>query len=248
MPAGIIHQSGETMLITDGSYFEMPLKISPKVTDYSALGLEQNYADKEFKLVNAYIPSAGIKREQLKINPSLEEIIANDAGLLVKDENGVIRVVYATTNHFDFVPGDNVIILGFRSISKLQPVELDLNLNGKGGIGKKYGDEAEDAYLVILRLLVQITVSDKGFDLSGYPNPIADQVTIDYSLPESGLLKLKVYDAIGHQLAEIVNETRGEGQYSAVFAPGSLPDGIYIFKLDFISNKQIKFLFLKLVH
>ncbi|MGE5497864.1 MAG: T9SS type A sorting domain-containing protein, partial [Syntrophothermus sp.] len=67
-----------------------------------------------------------------------------------------------------------------------------------------------------------------------YPNPFNPVTRISYSIAEAGNVKLEVYNLLGNQVAELVNENQPAGNYTAEFNGSSLPSGIYIYKL--ISN------------
>jgi len=216
--------------------------------DFSALGLELSYPFTDYRLVNVSMTKGFSKDIPVKINPTLEEIIANDNDLLVTDEDGIIRVVYATTHHFDVSADDEVIRLGFRPRHTVNPGELEFSLNGTGVIGDKNGVENEDAYLVMPRILVQGSSNDAQFEFTGYPNPFSDKVTLAYDLPENGTVQLKVYNAIGELVTVLVNENQHEGKHSLDFTENDLASGIYTFSLYFIGGKTSKSAILKMVH
>jgi len=245
LPAGIIVTSEEVINTNDPSYFEIPLRISSKVNEFSALGLELNYLNSEYKLVSAFMPGPKSKGA-VKINPSLEEIIAHDNDLLVTDDHGTIRVVYATTNHFDVAPNDEMLILGFRPLKSLEPGEVDFTLSGTGVIGNQFGEENEDTYLFMPKIFVQGN-TDAGFEFSGYPNPFNGEASITYNLPENGMVTLNVYNAIGEVVATLVNENQESGKHSVVFSEKNLATGLYTFKLEFTGLDTSKCLILKMV-
>jgi len=247
LPEEFIFTSDETIIISKPSYFEVPLKVNSKVTDFSALGLEMSYQDSEYKLVSAYIPGTKDK-STLKINPSLEEIITQNNDLLVTDEHGTIRVVYATTNHFDVAPNDEILVLVFQPLKGLQPGEIDFTLSGNGVIGNQFGEENEDTYLNKPRIFVQGNNADAGFEFSGYPNPFNGEATLTYNIPESGTVTLNVYNAIGELVTELVNENMESGKHSVVFSQKNLASGLYTFKLEYTGSGKSKNLILKLVH
>jgi uncharacterized delta-60 repeat protein len=64
-----------------------------------------------------------------------------------------------------------------------------------------------------------------------YPNPFNPSTKISYSLPKSGFVTLNVYNLLGQKVAELVNEKQHAGNYEATFNAGSLPSGIYIYKI-----------------
>ncbi|HNW70901.1 MAG TPA: T9SS type A sorting domain-containing protein, partial [Bacteroidales bacterium] len=247
LPEEFIFTSDETIIISKPSYFEVPLKVNTKVKDFSALGLEISYPNSEYKLVSAYMPGTKDK-SPVKINPSLEEIITQNNDLLVTDEHGTIRVVYATTNHFDVAPNNEILVLGFRPLKGLEPGEVDFALSGTGVIGNQFGEENDDTYLIKPRIFVQGNNEDAGFEFSGYPNPFSGEATLTYNIPERGTVTLNVYNAIGELVTELVNENQESGKHSVVFSQKDLASGMYTFKLEFTGLGQSKNLILKLIH
>jgi len=248
IPENIISVADEYIMNSDPSYIEVPLRISAKINEFSALGLELNYPDKNFRLVGAYMPITSNKDDIIKINPTLEEIIADDNDLLVTDEDGVIRVVFATTKHFDLAANEEIIRLIFRSPQAPEPGELDFKLSGTGVIGNKYGEENQDAYLIMPKIYVQETNSEPGFKLAGYPNPFNDEVTLSYYLPENGTVKVSIFNAIGELLSEPVSELQDSGNHNLIIRQKDLPSGMYTFRMEFTGADRSKCMVLKLIH
>ncbi len=244
----IIIRSDETIITSDRGYFEIPLRISAKMNDFSALGLELVYPDGQYQLVRAVMPNVIKKTGHVKINPSFDEILASDNDLLVTDHEGVVRVVYATTDHFDVVSNDEVILLGFQSKGTLSHGELDFSLEGTGVIADQYGAENPNAYLIMPKIFVQGDNQETGFDFAGYPNPFSGNVNLTYDIPVDGNVKLNVYNAIGELVSELVNKQQVSGKHTVVFASGNLPAGLYTFKLEYNSNDESKCIVLKMIH
>ena len=75
-----------------------------------------------------------------------------------------------------------------------------------------------------------------------YPNPFNPTTQINYSIKETGLVQLKVYDILGKEVATIVNENQEAGNYYASFDASNLSSGIYLYKLqsgEFVSSKKM---------
>ena len=72
-----------------------------------------------------------------------------------------------------------------------------------------------------------------------YPNPFNPTTTIGFTLQTSGLTTLKVYDAIGREVATLANEALQAGvYYQKTFDGSNLSSGVYFARL--VSNgKQI---------
>jgi len=79
-----------------------------------------------------------------------------------------------------------------------------------------------------------------------YPNPFNPSTKIKFTLPNSGMTKLYVYNLVGEKVSEIVNEFLTEGEYNFRFDASNLPSGIYIAKLsNGTLNQSIKMTLLK---
>jgi hypothetical protein len=64
-----------------------------------------------------------------------------------------------------------------------------------------------------------------------YPNPFNPITTIEYTLPQTTLVIIKVYNILGEEVISLVNEEQLGGKHSVKFDGSSLPCGIYIYKL-----------------
>jgi len=67
--------------------------------------------------------------------------------------------------------------------------------------------------------------------MQNYPNPFNPTTNIQYSIPESGNVKLTVYDVLGRELVELVNQFQKAGIYSVAFHAEDFSSGIYFYKL-----------------
>jgi len=71
-----------------------------------------------------------------------------------------------------------------------------------------------------------------------YPNPFNPQTLIRYTLPQQAAVRLEVYNAIGQRVALLVDQEQTAGVYEAVFEGGSLPSGVYLYRLMAGSYRQ----------
>jgi len=244
----IILQSDEFVITNNHEYFEVPLHISTKMNELAAVGLELSYPHEKYKLISASMSNTGKDSGPVKINPTLEEIIAANNDLLVTDDQGIIRVVFATTDHFDIAANEELVRLGFRPLNNESQGELDFNLKGTGLIANQYGEINEDALLTMPKIFVQGEEPEAGYEFSGYPNPFSDDATLTYNIPENGKVKLNVYNALGELITELVNETQAGGNHTVVFSQKNLSYGMYTFKLEFAGWDKSKCMVIRMVH
>ncbi|MBK8551655.1 MAG: T9SS type A sorting domain-containing protein [Ignavibacteria bacterium] len=75
-----------------------------------------------------------------------------------------------------------------------------------------------------------------------YPNPFNPSTKIDFSIPKSGLVTIKVYDIIGKEVATLVNEIRNAGNHEVTFNGSNLSSGVYFYRIEsanFIDTKKM---------
>jgi hypothetical protein len=71
------------------------------------------------------------------------------------------------------------------------------------------------------------------FNLSqNYPNPFNPVTIIEYSLPKSQKVNIKVYDISGKEVAELENSYRSAGTYKVQFDARQLASGVYFYRLS----------------
>lgn len=104
---------------------------------------------------------------------------------------------------------------------------------------------------IILKYSSTTGIKDKSsnvpleFGLSqNYPNPFNPTTVINYTLPKASMVSIKIYDLLGKEVASLVNESKGAGNYSVQFSAENyhLTSGIYMYQLkadDFISMKKM---------
>ncbi len=73
-----------------------------------------------------------------------------------------------------------------------------------------------------------------------YPNPFNSNTTIEYSLETMGRVYITVFNLLGQNVAEILNEFRVKGNYQVVFDASSLASGIYFYQMRVGDFAQVK--------
>jgi hypothetical protein len=75
-----------------------------------------------------------------------------------------------------------------------------------------------------------------------YPNPFNPTTTIKYSIPNSDVVSLKVYDILGREVAVLLDEYKSAGTYSVEFNASRFASGVYFYQLhssSFVETKKM---------
>ncbi|WP_310397947.1 T9SS type A sorting domain-containing protein [Hymenobacter sp.] len=72
------------------------------------------------------------------------------------------------------------------------------------------------------------------------PNPFGATTLIRYSLMQPAPVSLRVYDLLGREVAQLVNEAKPIGTHEARFDADGLPGGVYLYRLQAGSYTQTK--------
>jgi photosystem II stability/assembly factor-like uncharacterized protein len=85
------------------------------------------------------------------------------------------------------------------------------------------------------------------FLAQNFPNPFNPSTKIEYYIPESGMVRLKIYDILGKEVATLVNSYKEAGSYTINFSTDDLPagftklsSGIYFYRLEAGDYTEVK--------
>lgn len=107
-----------------------------------------------------------------------------------------------------------------------QFVELDFRCNTSQTIG-----------------ITQISSLAREFELSqNFPNPFNPVTNINFSIPKSDYVSLRVYDMLGREVKTLVNGGLTAGEYQVNFDASALSSGVYYYSIrtgDYVSVKKM---------
>ncbi|MBZ0181990.1 MAG: T9SS type A sorting domain-containing protein [Melioribacteraceae bacterium] len=163
--------------------------------------------------------------------------------------NDNIMGVYLENREFEFVKIDSAVSPPDTVWNHILEVYPTLVTKHIGISTYGYGlEELVGAYIngVGYGTLVKVDEEELGtpneFRLSqNYPNPFNPSTTIEYTIPNVETLRatsqmqnvtLKVFDILGREVAELVNEQKPAGRYRVNFNGAALPSGVYIYQLS----------------
>jgi len=74
--------------------------------------------------------------------------------------------------------------------------------------------------------------SSTGFSLEqNYPNPFNPVTTISFTVPQDGIVTLKVYNMMGEEVGTLMNNFQTAGGYDVTFDASRLASGVYFYTL-----------------
>ena len=146
---------------------------------------------------------------------------------------------------------DNTLVYsGIHRLSNnvdLQNSALWLGERSSGSAGKSYHDNIKlNAYYSVTTAVEEkLNIIPDGFSLSqNYPNPFNPTTKIRFSIPNSSVVTLKIYDMLGKEVATLLNEEKAPGVYEVNVNTRYLSSGIYFYSIQAGQFSQTKKLML----
>jgi hypothetical protein len=65
-----------------------------------------------------------------------------------------------------------------------------------------------------------------------YPNPFNPKTTIRFSIPQSGLVSLKIYNLLGDEVATLVSQDLRAGAYTSTWDARTMSSGLYLCRIQ----------------
>jgi hypothetical protein len=109
----------------------------------------------------------------------------------------------------------------------------DLDILAGGNIFQYRLKQIDNDGTYIYSELVEVEVIVKQYELfQNYPNPFNPTTYIEFKVPVSDLITLKVFDVLGNEVSTLVNEQKAVGKYKVTFDASNLPSGTYFYTLQ----------------
>jgi hypothetical protein len=158
-------------------------------------------------------------------------------GEFISHEDGTLNMAWFSLNPVDYSSDDiiaqiNVVVTGtIPEGTELFKLRSNTEL----------ADADAHAFDVKLKTVTVTTdklhSGDDELQVTNYPNPFDTKTTFKYVLPESGKVKLEVYDMHGKYITSIVDRVEEAGAHIVEFVrPAGLQDGVYVYHLSLIGE------------
>ncbi|HKI79877.1 MAG TPA: T9SS type A sorting domain-containing protein [Ignavibacteriaceae bacterium] len=73
-----------------------------------------------------------------------------------------------------------------------------------------------------------------------YPNPFNPSTKIRYTIPQREMVTIKIFDMLGREVSNLINEEQSAGQHEVNFKADNLPSGIYFYRINTGSSAIVK--------
>jgi len=73
-----------------------------------------------------------------------------------------------------------------------------------------------------------------------YPNPFNPTTTIEFSIPQTEFVTVKVYNIVGNEITTLINDELSTGNHSIQWDGSHQPSGVYFVKIESISFVQTR--------
>ena len=78
--------------------------------------------------------------------------------------------------------------------------------------------------------------------MQNYPNPFNPNTTINFTIAQTTLVTLKIFDVLGNEVSILVNQEVPSGNHNVQFNSSGLPSGLYFYTLNagnFVETKKM---------
>jgi hypothetical protein len=221
MPAIDLVNDG-TMNVVTGQVFSLPIRIA-KASQFGAMTLNLEY------------------------NPSLIQVVDVNSvdGMLNNVTSGNVSIAWSNLNPMVLADNDVVVTLKVKAIGEIASTESIFSI----GMGSEFADPTANVVEPVTLKSFGITTAPAALDYflsANRPNPFSTYTTIEYTMPETGKVKLSVLDMLGQEIAVLVDATQTAGSYSVDYSAAGLATGVYLYKItvdgetrDFISTQRM---------
>lgn len=172
-------------------------------------------------------------------------VLDNRVRLNWRTETEVNNYGFEVQRSMSDVQGQDWVVLGFvegygNSNSPKEYSFIDENVSG-GKFSYRLKQIDTDGNFEYSKVIEVEFGSPTKFELSqNYPNPFNPTTTIRFSLPQSGNVKLTIYNILGEQVAELINGFKEAGNYTINFNAENLNSGMYLYRIEAIGFVQSK--------
>ncbi|MFA5012033.1 MAG: choice-of-anchor J domain-containing protein [Ignavibacteria bacterium] len=174
--------------------------------------------------------------------PNVIHIVYDSASTSVKIyKNGVLENTVVQANPWNFTSGTGFSVGGYSSSAGIDGLMDEFRFYKRGLDSAEIANTWNlDLGVVTAVTPVVSNVPDKYSLSQNYPNPFNPATKINFAIPKSGLVTLKIYDILGREVSTLVNEVKNAGTYMVDFNANNLSSGMYFYKVSVNGFTDVK--------
>jgi len=177
-----------------------------------------------------FLPAGTIPVELASFTASANKgNVTLDWSTATETNNNGFEIQRSTTGEFftiGFVQGNGTTT----EMHEYSYVDRNLNAGSYSYRLKQMDYDGSFAYSSVVNVDVTAPVQ---FELAqNYPNPFNPSTTISFTIPQSSVVTLKVYNTLGQEVKTLINGNMESGVHSISFDASDLNSGIYFYKLE----------------
>jgi hypothetical protein len=187
------------------------------------------YADTSdvFTIAGVTLQSHNGGAEPLMPN-TLETIRWNAAGI------NNVRIEYTTNDgmNWEFISSTPALSDSF--VWRVPDVQSDSCRIRVTDLDNRFpGDMSDTTFVIGSPTHVEDEYTPTAFTVSNpYPNPFNPSTTIDYALPRDSHVRMTVYNAMGQQVTELVDDRQAAGRYTVQWNAAGMSSGVYFYRIE----------------
>jgi hypothetical protein len=212
----VSYSNDEVQAVTSGKEVSVPVRVNASGS-VSAFNLDLDYPASKME----YVGVSGID------------------GLFVNAQDGKLSIAWADLslkNALELDGKSALVMVKFRATDLFGENEV----NGMTLAGAEFVNEEGAVVKANVSSANLSTELPAEYSLSqNYPNPFNPSTKINYALPTSGVVNLSIYNALGQEVAKLVNNTQQEaGNFEVNFDASHLSSGVYIYRISVEGTKN----------
>ncbi len=223
-PGNMIGQSYPGISASEDGQVLYAMWTGPEMTDADTMNVDQTYLLYWTDLYHAVSEDGGATWEYLGVFPGMLPNVGESYGHAAQHLEKISDTEYRA------------------HIIYLADMSPGTSLFGEGD-ATALADVLYDTYDIVITSVDDNIAMVRNFELAqNYPNPFNPSTIISYTLAERSNVTLKVYDVLGKEVANLVNNSQEAGTHQVTFDASNLATGLYIYTLNagnFTSSKKM---------
>ncbi len=168
----------------------------------------------------------------------------NNANMMYQAADGVLSVSWYDLTPLILENGDLMLSINVTTgdLSQIdEPILFSLRNNCElaDGNGQVIDDMVIAMPMVVTETLGLNDMTDGVFSLTIYPNPVKGKAVLAYELPTEGQVTLTVFNAMGQQMTQVVDERQAAGVHQVEIGSDNWAAGVYYCRLSHGNTVEI---------